>query len=618
MFTSSVNPYFKKLLAPRRIEYLALDRKLSILDTSLNVHRFAEQPDEVVKGKDVRLGFPELIGLEEVFSEILSGEKQNFDLKGIARSSNNGSLLYIDISVSKYQYNEEDLEDWLIIFFDDVTEKMSMTQKLVQRTNEANLLVSALTSSKNYIDKIITSIAEVLLVTTASGKIKAINKAAKDLFGYSEKELINKQICQIITDNDFFQKARLLYPLSPGELLKDVEVICKTKNGKDIVVAFSCSAIETDIEDLQDFVYIGRDITQRKLTEAAVQQANEKLTIWVNELEQRNREITLLSELSELLQACLSVEEAYTVIVQMMEPLFPDTVGGVFMIHASKQLVEAVATWGEEVGTEVYASQKLFSTHECWALRRGRSHFLTNTHNRMLCKHLHLNPPPAEYGCIPMMAQGEAIGMLYVSPLEKERLTEAKQRLAVTVAQHIALALANLRLREILKNQSIRDPLTDLFNRRYLKESLEQEIHRARCKQQPLGIIILDIDDFKKFNDTYGHEAGDAVLREVGLFLQKNIRKGDIACRYGGEEFTLILPEAPLDVVLERAQQLREKIKQLQVNYHGQPLGTITLSLGVACFPEHGLTASETIQAADTALYQAKTQGRDRVCVCGS
>ncbi|MWY86369.1 GGDEF domain-containing protein, partial [Francisella tularensis] len=148
----------------------------------------------------------------------------------------------------------------------------------------------------------------------------------------------------------------------------------------------------------------------------------------------------------------------------------------------------------------------------------------------------------------------------------------------------------------------IRNSLTGLFNRRYLEESLEREIHRSKRKQQSLGIIMLDIDHFKRFNDTFGHEAGDTVLRELGLLLQQYVRQSDIACRYGGEEFTLILPEASLKIVRQRAEQLRQGAKQLQVQHRRQSLGAITLSLGVACFPEHGLSAETVIRDADAAL----------------
>lgn len=170
----------------------------------------------------------------------------------------------------------------------------------------------------------------------------------------------------------------------------------------------------------------------------------------------------------------------------------------------------------------------------------------------------------------------------------------------------------------LLRNQCVRDPLTGLFNRRYMQEFLIREIHHTQRTQKPLGLVLLDIDHFRHFNNTFGHQAGDVVLQEVSLFLQKSIRKSDIACRYGGEEFVVILPEASLEDTKERAEQLRAGVKHLKLNYLNQFLGKVTLSAGIACFPEYGKTGAELIQAADMALYSAKALGRDRVVTAQS
>lgn len=181
------------------------------------------------------------------------------------------------------------------------------------------------------------------------------------------------------------------------------------------------------------------------------------------------------------------------------------------------------------------------------------------------------------------------------------------------MVEQLTLALANLQLREQLREQSIRDPLTGLFNRRYMEETLKRELQRANRYQYPIGVVMLDIDHFKQFNDTWGHDGGDAVLRAIGLFLQEHIRGSDVACRYGGEEFILILPDAPLEDTYHRAHELRAGIKDLQIQHNGQQLPTVTTSVGVASFPVHGVTIEEVIKVADTALYQAKTGGRDQV-----
>jgi diguanylate cyclase (GGDEF)-like protein len=186
-------------------------------------------------------------------------------------------------------------------------------------------------------------------------------------------------------------------------------------------------------------------------------------------------------------------------------------------------------------------------------------------------------------------------------------------RLAVTVAEQFALALANVRLRETLRGQSIRDPLTGLFNRRYMEETLDRELSRAQRERRPLSLLLLDIDRFKHFNDTFGHEAGDTVLASLGAMLRAMSRVGDVACRYGGEEFVLILPEASLPDARRRAEEIQDAIRGLRVTHGGRPLEGVRCSMGVAAFPEHGDSGGALLRAADAALYRAKREGRDQV-----
>ncbi|HLO51671.1 MAG TPA: adenylate/guanylate cyclase domain-containing protein [Kamptonema sp.] len=256
---------FRKILAPHHLEYLAVDADFAIVETSPNIQRFAESGSSIAPGNDIRNGFPELIGTEEILTDILAGLLPNFELKAITRVLENNLILYFDLYIVHYQ--EEENLDVLIIFFEDVTDRMALEQTLVQATNEMNLLLSALAGAKDYIEKMITSMAEALLVTTPSGKIKKINPAAQDLFGYSEAELVGKSIELVITERELFQKVSHSSALSQA----NAEVICTTKTGAKLTVAFSCSAIQAEIENAyegstltQDLVYIGRDITERQ------------------------------------------------------------------------------------------------------------------------------------------------------------------------------------------------------------------------------------------------------------------------------------------------------------------------------------------------------------------
>ena len=355
---------------------------------------------------------------------------------------------------------------------------------------------------------------------------------------------------------------------------------------------------------------ISRNITARKQAEEALEDANSKLTGWVDELESRNRESLLLTELGELLQTSISEEEAHNVLSKFAPPLFHQRSGALCVINVSHRLLETVATWGGKV-----TSETVFEPDQCWALRRGRLHHASRENVRLNCGHVPSNFEGA-YVCVPMMAQGEALGILHLtSDGSAEDFTDSELRLAGLVAERVAVALANLKLREALRAQSIRDPLTGLFNRRYMEESLERELRRAERNRKPVGAIMIDLDHFKNFNDTFGHDAGDHLLREFGKLLQCRTRKEDIACRYGGEEFMVILPDAKLEDTYHRAEELLDAVRHLNLTSRGKSLGVVTCSMGVALYPDHATTVAGLLRAADEALYQAKTQGRDRVLI---
>jgi diguanylate cyclase (GGDEF)-like protein len=222
-----------------------------------------------------------------------------------------------------------------------------------------------------------------------------------------------------------------------------------------------------------------------------------------------------------------------------------------------------------------------------------------------------------------MMAHGETLGVLHLQgspsgtgePNREEYLAESCQQLALALAEQASLALANIRLRESLRKQSVRDPLTGLFNRRYMEESLQRELRRAVRGGLCVGVILVDLDHFKRFNDSFGHRAGDYLLHELGVFLMTHIRGEDVACRYGGEEFLLILPGATLDDTRLRAEQLHQAARQLRVEHGRHSLPAVTLSLGVAACPANGLTVEAVLGAADLAMYRAKAAGRDQVAV---
>lgn len=223
------------------------------------------------------------------------------------------------------------------------------------------------------------------------------------------------------------------------------------------------------------------------------------------------------------------------------------------------------------------------------------------------------------YEDLPLRAKiGRLIDVEFVSNVywvDEERVIQCNIR-DITERKQAQDAL--LKSQALLREQSVRDYLTGLFNRRYMEETLERELLRAERKRQMLGIIMLDVDNLKQFNDTWGHAEGDETLRKLGSLLFNQVRAEDIACRYGGDEFVLILPDASRDVTFERAERICELAKRLRMHFDGHTLTLATLSLGVAVFPEHGQTSTAILRAADTALYRAKQAGRNRVVVAGS
>jgi diguanylate cyclase (GGDEF)-like protein/PAS domain S-box-containing protein len=342
-----------------------------------------------------------------------------------------------------------------------------------------------------------------------------------------------------------------------------------------------------------------RDLARRRLDEQ-----NEKM---VQELIERSRRATMLAKMGELLQSCVSKEEVFAAALGYGPKIFPTSRGAVALLNPERKLADVAGSW-----QDCLLPLNEFEANSCWALRTGHPHLVTAGDTTAPCGHA--AGVKNTYLCIPILAQGEAIGILHFqSTDEVPILADSELSLKTTFAGQVGLSVANIRLREALRTQSIKDPLTGLYNRRYLTEMLDREIRRAVRAEQPLGVLMIDLDHFKKFNDTYGHDAGDTVLRETALVLSKSIRIEDMVCRYGGEEFVIILPTADLNAARGRAERIRAKMRQLAVLHQGQSLGMITISVGVAALPLHGTDPKQLLEAADAALYRAKREGRDRV-----
>lgn len=352
-----------------------------------------------------------------------------------------------------------------------------------------------------------------------------------------------------------------------------------------------------------------RDITDRK-------RADEQLRLALKESESLSKESKELSEFADALQSCQTLDEAYKMSENAALHILGFRAGALCLLNPSRDLVESVANWNNCSTTE-----NVFHPDHCWGLRRGKPY--GGADSPLPCQHVHPSCG-TNYLCVPLVAQGETLGLLYVenksnflalSIRDAESEQIALKRRANLLAERISLALANLKLRDLLRNQSIRDPLTGLYNRRYLEESLNRELHRANRTSRNLSLVMLDLDHFKHFNDTFGHQVGDILLKEVAAIIKSRLRGGDLACRYGGEEFSLIIAEVGAEGAGKCVESIRDAIKHLSLQNRGQTLGTVTISAGIATYPIHGDDAEALTRAADEALYRAKKTGRDRVVV---
>jgi diguanylate cyclase (GGDEF)-like protein/PAS domain S-box-containing protein len=504
--------------------------------------------------------------------------------------------------------------------------RISLTRKNKQLVDEVELrnkLFQDLNAERNLINTLIDNVPDAVFAKDLQDKYLIANPAEayaigaafkEDLIGKSEEDYQPAAVARRIRD----ENSNIF---ATGEPLREKQAtVVNPQTGQLRWRQTTKVPLRNEQGQIIGLLGISRDITAQKEIEEALTRANDQLTEGIAALELSSKETERISAMVDLLQACPNTEEACKVIADQMGHFFPEDSGLLYLYHSSRNILDRATLWGEPLDDPL-----VFKPDECWGLRRGRMHIVDESaissgkeaDHSLICGHIKPSGP-ADYLCVPLVAQGEAIGLMHLChPVtehsSKEWYDHQKRQRIHTIIDSLSLALANLKLRSTLREQTIRDPLTNMFNRRYMEETLEREILRAKRKEDSIGVIMLDIDHFKLFNDNFGHQAGDALLSALGNFLRTHVRGEDVACRYGGEEFILVMPGAKLEPTQKRAQDLIENVKYLTVSHQGRSLGTITFSAGVAVFPENGMTAESLVQCADQALYRAKQEGRDRV-----
>jgi diguanylate cyclase (GGDEF)-like protein/PAS domain S-box-containing protein len=477
----------------------------------------------------------------------------------------------------------------------------------------------ALRECQDLLQEYLDNANDLIQSVTPGGKLIYVNRKWRKTLGYGEKDLEILSAVDIVSPEMRTAYQSAFARVCGGKPVESWQSVFLAAGGGAISVAGSMQP-RTEGGKLVSVRMILSDVTRQIRAVEALSQARKEVDLSYKDLKEHTLRAALLSKMADLLQSCQEPEEVYSLISYCMPQVLRGTSGAVSVVDPALNGFEVVASWGDSQITE-----RAFQLEDCWALRRGKMHLVVSPDSVLRCRHM----KPAKGSlclCAPLTAQGEVLGALHVmadAPAKEletvwDLHSDSPPRLTMTLSDRLSLTLARLRMNESLRQQTIRDPLTSLFNRRFLQESLEREMRRALRSRRPMGVIMLDIDHFKVFNDSFGHHAGDLMLREFGRVLSIQFRGEDIVCRYGGDEFVLILPEAAVEATRQRAEQLRRAAAGLKVVNHDETAGGVTLSLGVAGFPEHGLNSESLMRAVDQALYRAKAEGRDRVVVAAA
>lgn len=467
------------------------------------------------------------------------------------------------------------------------------------------------------------SIGDGVIVTDLAGQVTFINAVGATLTGIAPEVTLGQSLAEVLVLIDGATSLPITdlvaHTLQTDSIVTFATptVLC-SHDGRTWPVNGSAAPIHDDTDANTGVVVVFREISaqvqaeqERQRAAATLLQHNLQLSATVASLTQRTTEVTVLSTLGGELLRSSAIEECYAVIVKAARRLFTDADGTLYIQRTASAVAEAVAIWGSSA-----ERPSLLTVETCWALCHHQVLSEVEHDPRCSC----VGTPPDEIYwtlCVPLVVDTSINGVLHMrlprvaDPLRAPSSNAARKQLAIALAEQASLGLANIRMRILLREQSIRDPLTGLFNRRYLEEILVREQHRSARSHHPIGIILLDIDHFKQVNDTWGHPAGDLVLIALSRLLSAQVRAEDSVYRYGGEEFLLVLPSASEAVTFSRAEQIRQQVPDLHVVYLGQILPSITISIGIAVIWDQTEQVSDALKRADDALYQAKHAGRN-------
>ena len=461
-----------------------------------------------------------------------------------------------------------------------------------------------------YLAIIADHVVDAIVITGVDGLVEWANPAFTTLTGYTMSEAAGRKPGDLLQgqDTDGEEVRRISAALRDRRRIRS-EILNYTKAGAaywvelNIAPVFDAQGVHTH------FISVERDVTERMALQRDMQRA-------LDAEQRRKEERRLLFETTEWLYTAESQEELLSVIGRCMRLLIPEADGQLFLYSNSRDALVLATTWGDR------AAPDHIEPSDCWSLRKGRAYGYGTNLVDFPCNHVG-ETQPQPYLCIPITASGDTIGLVHLGfrrpaadragGCDLRAVLDARRELALLCAEQISLALANARLRDQLRDQSVRDPLTGLMNRRWFLDTMRKEIARSAMADRPMSLISIDVDHFKQFNDNHGHDAGDTVLREVGRAMADFFTGGLFPCRIGGEEFVVLAPDTDRERAFQRADGFRAIVAEMTIRYLGDVLPRTTLSAGVAAFPADATTSQALMTQADNALYAAKRGGRNRV-----
>lgn len=478
--------------------------------------------------------------------------------------------------------------------------------KIAHALNTVTTELQETIASKKYAENIIQSMDDSLVVTSPDFTIRIANQSTCDLLGYHAEELTGKPIDILFCEKD--TSPAPWFDFIEKDLLRKTEKTYLSKDGRKIPVLFSCNAIRGNNGNIAGIVCVALDITERKRIEADLKKA-------VSQKDENIKDMGYLMYFSTLMNEEVREDKLIHHMVKALQEHFQPELLAVLTIDKTKNVFDTThmsppIPLNKLIKPEVIADPSL-----CQVIRTGREIIVGNIDKDIPCECIIHKIEGGGYACLPLITGGAIAGMVLIGKRDKGYwYNEEIRKLLLVYVGLTASALQRVRLIDITRRAAITDSLTGAYNRRFFDEMLKKQIALAKRRNEPLGLILADLDHFKNINDTYGHIAGDQALQQIASIMKNSIRSSDILSRYGGEEFVIIMPSIDISNAIKKAEGLRRHIEsfQFQIGSAGQP-PQITISIGVSSFPDHGTEYETLIAAADLALYKAKKGGRNRV-----